>query len=261
MRSDLNTRAEHEVRHGRWLAEQDTEKIWGWNTPAGQLRAQRRAQKILDKTRIQPTDRVLEIGCGTGLFTAMFAATGARIVAVDISPELLAKARLKNLPVEQVTFLEKRFEDCDVDGPFDAVIGSSILHHLDIDQSITRIKALLKPGGRIGFAEPNMLNPQVYLERRFQYLPIFSYTSPDETAFVRWKLAAKLRKAGFHNVSIEPFDWLHPATPKSLIGTVRSVGNLLETIPWAREFSGSLTISAQCGTADGSFESTMEPPS
>jgi 2-polyprenyl-3-methyl-5-hydroxy-6-metoxy-1,4-benzoquinol methylase len=244
---DLNTRAKHEVSHGRWLAEQDTERVWGWNTPAGRFRAQRRAQKIIDGARVQRTDRVLEIGCGTGLFTEMFAATGARIVAVDISPELLAKARLKNLPVEQVTFLEKRFEDCEVEGPFDVIIGSSILHHLDIDQSIEQIKALLKPGGRISFAEPNMLNPQVYLERRFQYLPIFSYTSPDETAFVRWKLAAKLRAAGFHDISIEPFDWLHPGTPKSLIGTVRSIGKLLETIPGAREFSGSLTISAQHG--------------
>lgn len=248
MESDLNTRAEHEVSHGRWLAEQDTEKVWGWNTLAGQFRAQRRAQKIIDAARIQRTDHVLEIGCGTGLFTAMFAATGARIVAVDISPELLAKARLKNLPVEQVTFLEKRFEDCEVDGPFDAIIGSSILHHLDIDPSINRIKALLRRGGRIAFAEPNMLNPQVYLERRFQYLPMFSYTSPDETAFVRWKIAAKLRQSGFYNVLIEPFDWLHPATPQSLIGTVRSIGKLLETIPWAREFSGSLIISAQSGT-------------
>jgi 2-polyprenyl-3-methyl-5-hydroxy-6-metoxy-1,4-benzoquinol methylase len=261
MESDLNTRAEHEVSHGRWLAERDTEKVWGWNTLAGQFRAQRRAQKIIDGARIQRTDRVLEIGCGTGLFTAIFAATGARIVAVDISPELLTKARLKNLPVEQVTFVEKRFEDCELDGPFDAIVGSSILHHLDIDQSIKRIKALLKPGGRIGFAEPNMLNPQVYLERKFQYLPIFSYTSPDETAFVRWKLAAKLHKAGFRNVSIEPFDWLHPATPKSLIGTVRSVGKLLETIPWACEFSGSLAISAQLGTVDESFHSTMDPRS
>ncbi len=249
MESDLNTRAEHEVSHGRWLAEQETEKVWGWNTPAGRFRAQRRAQRIVDVARVQRFSRVLEIGCGTGLFTEMFAATGARIVAVDISPELLAKARLRNLPVDQVTFLEKRFEDCEVDGPFDAIIGSSILHHLDIDQSLERIKALLKPGGRIGFAEPNMLNPQVYLERRFHYLPMFAYTSPDETAFVRWKLAAKLREAGFHDATIEPFDWLHPATPKPLIGAVRLIGSLLETLPGAREFSGSLTISAQYGMA------------
>jgi 2-polyprenyl-3-methyl-5-hydroxy-6-metoxy-1,4-benzoquinol methylase len=247
MGSNQNLRAEHEVSHGRWLAEQDTEKIWGWNTPAGRLRAQRRAQRIVDAARVQQNSHVLEIGCGTGLFTAMFAATGANITAVDISPELLEKARLKNLPVAQVTFLEKRFEDCEIDGPFDAVIGSSILHHLDIDQSIERIKALLKPGGRIGFAEPNLLNPQVYLERKFQYLPMFAYTSPDETAFVRWKLATKLRQAGFLDIAIEPFDWLHPFTPKPLIGAVRLIGAFLEAVPGAREFSGSLAIGAQLG--------------
>jgi 2-polyprenyl-3-methyl-5-hydroxy-6-metoxy-1,4-benzoquinol methylase len=249
MQSDLNIRAENEVSHGRWLAEQDTEKIWGWSTPAGRLRARRRAQQIIDGAGVQPHSRVLEIGCGTGIFTEMFAATGAEIVAVDISPELLAKARLRNLPFAQVTFLERPFEDCEGVGPFDAVVGSSILHHLDIDRSIERIKALLKRGGRIGFAEPNMLNPQVYLERRFQHLPMFAYTSPDETAFVRWKLAAKFREAGFHDITIEPFDWLHPFTPKPLIGAVRSIGTLLEAIPGAREFSGSLAISAQYGMA------------
>ena len=174
----------------------------------------------------------------------MFAATGARIFAVDISAELLAKARLRNLPTAQVTFCEKQFEDCDVDGPFDAILGSSILHHIDIDPSLERIKELLKRGGRISFAEPNMLNPQVFLERSFHYLPAFSYISPDETAFVRWSLARKLRGAGFDNITIKPFDWLHPATPEPLIGFVKIIGRLAEAIPAVREFSGSLYINA-----------------
>jgi len=245
MQAEKNVRAEHEIRHGHWLAEQDTEKIWGWNTPAGRLRAERRAALILRGARLSESSRVLEIGCGTGLFTEMFAKTGARVFAVDISPELLAKARLRNLPEGRVTFCEKRFEDCDVDGPFDAVIGSSILHHLDIDLSLARIKSLLKKGGRFSFAEPNMLNPQVFLERKLQFLPMFSYTSPDETAFVRWAFASKLRSAGFEDVAITPFDWLHPATPARLIGVVRKTGNLLEALPGIREFSGSLSISAR----------------
>ena len=247
MKADQKIRAEHEISHGRWLAERDTETIWGWGTPAGRLRAKIRAQRIIDAAAIQQWSRVLEIGCGTGLFTEMFAATGAQIVAVDISSELLAKARSRNLPDAQVSFLEKRFEDCGLDGPFDAVVGPSVLHHLDIDQSIGRIKALLKPGGRIGFAEPNMLNPQVYLERKFHYLPMFSYTSPDETAFIRWRLAAKLQRAGFHGITIEPFDWLPPWTPEPLIGAARSIGAALEAIPGAQEFSGSIVISAQYG--------------
>jgi len=239
-----DTRAAREIRHGQWLAEQETEAVWGWGTPAGQHRAQRRAELILRGAGIDEKCRVLEIGCGTGFFTEKFAATGARIFAVDISPELLAKARRKNLPA-QVTFCEKRFEDCDAEGPFDAIIGSSILHHLDIDPSIERMKQLLTRGGSIGFAEPNMLNPQVFLERRFHYLPMFSYTSPDETAFVRWKLARKLREAGFERVAITPFDWLHPATPEPLISLVKRVGRIVETLPVVREFAGSLYINAR----------------
>ena len=80
--------------------------------------------------------RVLEVGCGTGMFTEMFANRGAEIVAVDISPDLLKKARARGLA--NVKFCEKRFEDCDLDGSFDAVIGSSTLHHLDVKRPCSR---------------------------------------------------------------------------------------------------------------------------
>ena len=239
------SRAEHEIQHGEWLAERDTEKIWGWDTPAGRLRAERRATLIADGANLGPRSRVLEIGCGTGMFTEMFAATGATIVAVDLSPDLLQKAHARKLPQDRVFFVEKPFEECHVDGPFDAVIGSSVLHHLEIDVSLRRIIELLKPGGFFSFAEPNMLNPQVFMERHFQFLPIFQYTSPDETAFVRWRFAAKLRSVGYSDVSITPFDWLHPHTPPALIGTVRGIGKVIEAVPVCREFSGSLYIRAR----------------
>lgn len=241
----IGVRAQREIKHGEWLAAHDTETIWGWGTPAGQIRAQRRAKLIIAGAALSPGKRVLEIGCGTGMFTEMFAATGASILAVDVSPQLLNKARARSLPPGQVTFFEGRFEDCHAEGRFDAVIGSSVLHHLEIEAAIRRIKELLKPGGKISFAEPNMLNPQVFLERKFSYLPVFSYTSPDETAFVRWRLERQLQLAGFESISIRPFDWLHPSTPQFLIKTVSAVGRWLESAPLLREFSGSLSIRAQ----------------
>jgi 2-polyprenyl-3-methyl-5-hydroxy-6-metoxy-1,4-benzoquinol methylase len=243
--SQAGLRADREIKHGEWLAVHDTEVVWGWGTPAGRIRARRRADLIIAGAALSPGKRVLEIGCGTGMFTEMFAASGATIIAVDISPELLKKARARGLPPGQVTFCERRFEDCDVEGLFDSVIGSSVLHHLEIESAVRRIKELLKPGGRITFAEPNMLNPQVFLERRFQHWSIFSYTSPDETAFVRWQLARQLREAGFEGISIQPFDWLHPSTPKTLIKAVSAAGRLLESVPLLREFAGSLNIGAK----------------
>ena len=238
-------RADHEIAHGRKLAASDPEYVWGWGTPAGQWRAQRRGALIARGAGLQPGARALEVGCGTGLFTEMFARSGAEIVAVDISPDLLEYARTRGLPAGQVRFLEKRFEECDVDGPFDAVVGSSILHHLEMGPAVQRIFELLKPGGVMSFAEPNMLNPQIALQKTTPWIKEWVGESPDETAIVRWRFARLLAQAGFEQIRITPFDWLHPATPRPLIPAVRGLGSVLERLPLAREFAGSVLIVAQ----------------
>lgn len=79
--SSRANRAANEIAHGRLLATAESEAIWGWSTPAGQFRVRRRADLIIDAAGLRPNRSVLEIGCGTGLFTAHFAATGARIGA------------------------------------------------------------------------------------------------------------------------------------------------------------------------------------
>jgi 2-polyprenyl-3-methyl-5-hydroxy-6-metoxy-1,4-benzoquinol methylase len=248
-------RAANEIAHGRMLAASESEETWGWGTPAGQSRARRRAGLISDAAGLRPGRTVLEIGCGTGMFTEQFAATGVRIIAVDISPDLLAKAIDRHLPADRVRFEQRRVEDLERNDPaiqswapegFDAVIGSSVLHHLDIPAAIETCKRLLAPGGRIAFAEPNLLNPQVWMERTFRSW--FPYVSPDETAIVRWGLRRQLERAGFSRVAITPFDWLHPATPAPLMGVVDGAGRLLERIPAMREFAGSVLISATAPT-------------
>jgi 2-polyprenyl-3-methyl-5-hydroxy-6-metoxy-1,4-benzoquinol methylase len=238
----MSERAKHEIQHGEFLAGRDTELIWGWGTPAGRIRAKRRAKLIEIGARLGPDSSVLEIGCGTGMFTEMFAQTGCSIIAVDISAALLKKAEARKLPKKKVNFMQKRFEDCNVDSPFDAVIGSSILHHLELNDALSRIYELLKPNGIMSFAEPNMLNPQVFAERKLRWM--FPYISPDETAFVRWALRSNLEKTGFQDIKIVPFDWLHPSVPKQLVGMVSAIGRVIERVPLLREFSGSLHIKA-----------------
>jgi 2-polyprenyl-3-methyl-5-hydroxy-6-metoxy-1,4-benzoquinol methylase len=233
-----------EVEHGRFLAEHDAEEVWGWNTPAGRFRATRRAELVAVGAGLASGSNALEIGCGTGLFTETFAKSGARILAVDISEELLVQARARGLPSDRVRFLAKPFEDCNIDGPFDAVIGSSVLHHLDLGRALPKIRELLKPGGKLCFAEPNMLNPQIMVQKNIPTIKKRLGDSPDETAFVRWSFKRRLEAEGFKDVEITPFDWLHPWTPVPLIPAVRSLGRLLEHIPLVREFSGSLLIKA-----------------
>lgn len=246
-----DSRAQHEIEHGRRLADGGAESMWGWGTPAGQLRARRRGALIAAGGALGPGRTALEIGCGTGLFTEAFAATGARVIAVDISPDLLELAEHRRLPPDRVRFLERRFETLRLDDPglagwapdgFDAVIGSSVLHHLELEPALAALFALIKPGGRLSFAEPNLLNPQVLMERKLRRF--FPYVSEDEWAIVRWRMKRDLDRAGFTDVAIDPFDWLHPATPPPLIGVVSAVGRTIEHVPGLREFAGSVFIRA-----------------
>ena len=117
----------------------------------------------------------------------------------------------------------KRFEECDIDGPFDAVIGSSILNHLDVAAALSLILRLLKPA--VGSVSRSRIisYSQVFLERKLRFLPVFQYTSPDETAFVRRSFAPRLRAAGFIDASIVPFDWLHPRVPPKPLAPFRNL--------------------------------------
>lgn len=94
----------------------------------------------------------------------------------------------------------------------------------------------------MSFCEPNLLNPQVWAERKFRRF--FPYVSPDETAFYAPSLRRQLLSAGFSDVEIEPFDWLHPSVPERLIGPVKFLEKILEGTPGLRQFAGSLRICA-----------------
>jgi 2-polyprenyl-3-methyl-5-hydroxy-6-metoxy-1,4-benzoquinol methylase len=236
-----SSRAEHEIAHGRKLSESGAEQVWGWGTPAGQVRFRRRADWIAAHAGLRSGVRALEIGCGTGNFTEAFAASGADILALDISEDLLARARERHLP-GNVRFVCQPFETLDEDGQFDAVIGSSVLHHLDIRPALAEIFRLLKPGGMMAFAEPNMLNPQIMVQKNIPWIKRRAGDSPDETAFFRWQMKRLLQQAGFVDICIIALDWLHPATPASWIPAVQKLESLLAKIPLVKEIAGSLYI-------------------
>ena len=71
---------------------------------------------------------------------------------------------------------------------FDAVVGSSVLHHLDVAQALRECFRVLKPEGVICFTEPNMLNPQIALQKNISFLKKRLGDSPDETTFFRWQI-------------------------------------------------------------------------
>jgi 2-polyprenyl-3-methyl-5-hydroxy-6-metoxy-1,4-benzoquinol methylase len=235
-------RLQREILHGRYLIEHGAGDVWNWEGPAGQLRWKRRVRMLTRDLRTGM--RVLELGCGTAYFTRELAETGAAITAIDISPELLEAARAR-CPADNVKFeVQNAYELSHADASFDSVVGSSVLHHLELGRAISEIYRVLKPGGMICFTEPNMLNPQIAVQKNVPAVKKRLGDSPDETAFFRWPLHRRLEQTGFREVQIQPFDFLHPKTPPRWIAVVDRLSNALEKMPFLREIAGSLYIRA-----------------
>jgi len=238
---DIDPRLNREVEHGRKIV-RNAGRVWNWESPAGKLRWARRVKML--SSHITPEMKVLEIGCGTGYYTKELEKTGANIIAIDISPDLLEVAR-SSITSKNITFkIENAYATTFEDNFFDTVAGSSVLHHLEIEKAIREIFRILKPGGRIRFTEPNMLNPQIAIEKNISYIKEKSGDSPDETAFFKWSIKKLLKVAGFENISVTPFDFLHPATPEPLIPLFKPLCLVVERVPILREFAGSLYIGA-----------------
>jgi SAM-dependent methyltransferase len=235
-------RLDHEIGHGRFLAKHGAGEIWNWESHAGKLRWARRVKML--SSHLEPGMTVLELGCGTGYFTRELARSGAHIIAIDVSPELLEIARA-NCSAPNVHYqIQNAYLLSYSEAAFDSVVGSSVLHHLEIEQALREIYRVLKPDGTIYFTEPNMLNPQIAIQKNVPWVKRKLGDSPDETAFFRWPLRRLLEQTGYRDVRIDPFDFLHPKTPVPLIDRLNALGRFLETVPVMSEFAGSLYIRA-----------------
>jgi len=102
--------------------------------------------KILQVLTLEATDSVLEVGTGTGYFTACLAELAASVISIDIYSDLIAAAE-KNLAAAGIGNVELQCMDVLNElppGHFDAIIVSGSMRNLD-----ERLMAALTPGGRL----------------------------------------------------------------------------------------------------------------
>ena len=97
--------------------------------------------------------RILELGTGTGETSRRVLGdyTDARMTGIDVSEEMLARARA-TLPTERIEdLLVRGIEEALPEGPFDLAISALTVHHLrgpDKADLFRRLAAVLRPGGR-----------------------------------------------------------------------------------------------------------------
>ena len=134
--------------------------------------------RMVDETRLQPGERVLDVGCGPGTLDRWLAhRTGGAnpIVGMDISPYLTreagALARSEGLD-GVIEFREGSAEALPFpDNSFDVSMSFTVIQLVDANQMLAEMVRVTKPGGRVGVVgrgddRPNMINLPVRAELR-----------------------------------------------------------------------------------------------
>jgi SAM-dependent methyltransferase len=110
---------------------------------------------------------ILDLGCGAGEAAAYFALRGARPVACDISGEFLKLAQevFRRNRVDINVFKMRAEELGFLGGSFDFVYGYGILHHADIEATVSEAHRVLKKNGIAVFIDPIAYNPLIRIYR------------------------------------------------------------------------------------------------
>jgi arsenite methyltransferase len=122
---------------------------------------------------LETGEHVIDLGCGAGMDTlvaAQMVGPEGRVVGVDMTPEMLDKARgaAAEMGVANVEFVEGEIEALAVaDGSFDVVISNGVIDLIpDKDAVFSEIFRVLRPGGRIQLADVTIQKPVSEAGRR-----------------------------------------------------------------------------------------------
>jgi SAM-dependent methyltransferase len=139
--------------------------------------------------RVEPGQTVLDVGCGVGRLTRVLARRAAHVHAIDVSAEMLTKARELNAELANVTWHQNDGTTLQPveDGSVDAVVSHVVFQHIP-DAAITlgyvrEIGRVLRPGGWSAFQISN--DPELHAPR---------YKPPP-----RWKVLLGLAPRGQRN--------------------------------------------------------------
>jgi SAM-dependent methyltransferase len=153
---------------------------------------------LIERLRRHPgIESVVDFGAGSGRLTIPLLRQGYSVLAVDVSDKSLENlrnlaARLSLPPPESARRLPRHTK-------FDAVVGTDILHHVDLDSELPVLHGALRDAGRLAFSEPGGCNPAWYL-----YLPLTApwHIEKGVQHCTYRNLRRTLERQGFEDVSI-----------------------------------------------------------
>jgi ubiquinone/menaquinone biosynthesis C-methylase UbiE len=138
------------------------EKYEKWfETPIGKLVREYESRLLLEMVNPGPGEKILDVGCGTGIFTADLLAAGSRVTGLELSFPMLFYAGKKaaGLPFHMVQGDMRRLPFAD--GTFDKTVSVTAIEFLDKDarEAVAGMFRVTRPGGLVVVASLNSLSP------------------------------------------------------------------------------------------------------
>jgi ubiquinone/menaquinone biosynthesis C-methylase UbiE len=169
------------------------------------------AEDLIRTAHLRTGERVLDVGCGTGVVARLAAAAvgpGARVAGLDVNPGMLAVARSAAPNGSDIEWREAKAEQIPyADDSFDVVLCQMSLQFMeDRARALEEMRRVLAPDGRLVLNVPGPAAPL------FETMAIAMgrHIAPPATGFVRAvfslhdtdELETLLRGAGFHDVRV-----------------------------------------------------------
>ena len=160
-------------------------------------------QTLIKTLTPQPADRILDLGCGTGLLCQQISQTldpalGGYVVGIDAAGNMIEAAREKrgsaHCQFEAMAAEQLSFDDAQ----FDAVISSLFYHHVPLDlkqRSLHEAFRVLKPGGRLVISD--MDKPTTLMGALVSHASRWLFMQPQIGENIRGVLPGLMVDAGF----------------------------------------------------------------
>ncbi len=191
---------------------------------------------------------LLEYGCGKGSNSKQWLELGAKVTGIDISEEgiAVAKENMANNGLHAEYYVMNAEATEFNDNSFDLIVGTGILHHLDLTKSYQELSRICNENAHIVFIEPLGHNPFINLFR----LLTPKMRTADEHPLKSKEI--KLLNQYFHNVKCEYFVlftlFAVPFRNMSFFNKVYSffmnIDKVILSIPFVRRYAWMVVIHA-----------------
>jgi 2-polyprenyl-3-methyl-5-hydroxy-6-metoxy-1,4-benzoquinol methylase len=127
----------------------------------------------------EKVDRVLDVGCGAGLFAGRLAERANVVDALDVDSIVLAEASRYH-PAPNISYIHADFLTADLsEASYDVIVSIASIHHMDLEAALRKMKLLLRPSGKL-------LILGLYQERTLVDYAYSAISVPLNFVFLKW---------------------------------------------------------------------------